>query len=95
MARRFPLGVVEVFIYRSQIGFRYNGRNEEGRIIYEKTQDFRSRFDVKREVMKRWPKARITYSRILRQRRNWYATRAVDWRRLSVTTQQLSTDRGW
>ena len=62
MARRFPLGVVEVFIYRSQIGFRYNGRNEEGRIIYEKTQDFRSRFDVKREVMKRWPKARITYS---------------------------------
>lgn len=61
MAKRYPAGVVEVFIYRSQIGFRYNGRNEEGRIIYECLRDHRSRFDVQQEARRRWPGVRIVY----------------------------------
>ena len=66
MARRFPAGVVEVWVYRSQLGFRYNGRNKEGRIIYEKPPNaagaLRSRFDVQKEVRRRWPGVRIVYS---------------------------------
>lgn len=61
MSKRYPTGVVEVWIYRSQIGFRYNGRNKEGRIIYERPGVLLSRFDVLKEVRKRWPNVGINY----------------------------------
>lgn len=63
MPRRvYPKKVSEIFVYRSQIGFRYNARNEEGRIIYEPARDYRSRFDLQKEVRRRWPGVRIVYS---------------------------------
>jgi hypothetical protein len=62
MAKRYPSDVVEIFVYRSQLGFRYSGRNKEGRIIYEKPRDLRSRFDVQKEARKRWPGVRIVWA---------------------------------
>ena len=60
-SKTYPSGVVEVHVYRAQIGFRYNARGEDGRIIYEAKRSFRSRHDLQREVRKRWPGVRIVW----------------------------------
>jgi hypothetical protein len=62
VAKRYPADVIEIFVSRSQIGFRYSGRNQEGRIIYETPRDFRSRFAVQKEARSRWPGVRIVHS---------------------------------
>lgn len=61
MGKRWPDDVAEVVIFPSQMGFRYTGRNAEGRVIYDSPRWFRSRKPLKEEIARRWPEARVSY----------------------------------
>jgi hypothetical protein len=59
VAKEYPPDVVEVFVRRTMLGFRYNGRGAEGRVIYESPRSFRSGLFLRKEVRRRWPGVRI------------------------------------
>ena len=50
-----------VYVYMSPMGFRYTCRDEEGKVIYEGPQGYRSRFDARKAVKKRWPEAKVSF----------------------------------
>jgi hypothetical protein len=62
MGKRYPAGVVEVFVYSQPLGFSYTGRDKEGQIIYECPRFFRSRWHIREEVKRRWPRAKLVFS---------------------------------
>lgn len=49
-----------VYVYTGAYGFRYSCRDAEGKVIYEAPRGFRSRFDAREEIKKRWPEAKIS-----------------------------------
>lgn len=49
-------------IYSTTLGFRYLCRSHNGVNIYESPQRFRSRFDAKKEIRRRFPEAKVVFS---------------------------------
>lgn len=49
-----------VYVYAGAYGFRYSCRDESGKVIYESPQAFRSRYDAREQIKKRWPDAKIS-----------------------------------
>lgn len=53
--------VAVVYVYNSPMGFRYTCRNEEGKVIWESSLGYRSRFDARKAATKSWPQAKVTF----------------------------------
>ena len=49
------------YVYISSMGFRYTCRNEEGMVIYDSPQTFRSRFDARKAIKRSWPDAKVSF----------------------------------
>lgn len=46
--------VASALIYTGAYGFRYSLRDADGKVIYEASYPFRSRFKAKEEIQTRW-----------------------------------------
>lgn len=55
--------VAVVYVYPTSMGFRYTCRNQEGKVIYEGSRPFRSRFDARKAVKASWPDAKVTFEK--------------------------------
>jgi len=54
--------VAEVLIHAGAMGFRYTCRSHEGVNIYDSPRFFRSRFEAKKEIRRRFPDAKVLFS---------------------------------
>lgn len=52
--------VAAALIYSGAYGFRYSLRDADGKVLYEAPRAFRSRYDAREEVKRRWPQAKIS-----------------------------------
>lgn len=62
--RRYPAPskVSEVLIFPGALGFRYSCRGHDGVTIYDSPRSFRSRFDAKKEIRRRFPHVKVLFS---------------------------------
>jgi len=54
--------VAEVLIYSASLGFQYTCRSHEGVNIYDSPRFFRSRFEAKKEIRRRFPTAKVVFT---------------------------------
>lgn len=52
--------VTSALVYSGAYGFRYSLRDADGKVIYEAPHPYRSRYDAREEIKKRWPQAKIS-----------------------------------
>lgn len=50
-----------VYVYATSMGFRYTCRDEDGKVIYEGPQPYRSRYDARKAVKSSWPEAKVSF----------------------------------